>query len=53
MRLFGIEFDAAGAEAWALAGGLWLVGGWLFERARRRLAHAWGEIQAEIAGARA
>ena len=53
MKLFGVEFDAAGAEAWALAGGLWLVGGWLFERARRRLAQTWGEIQADITGAKA
>ena len=53
MKLFGVEFDAAGAGAWALAGGLWLVGGWLFDRARRRLANAWGEIQADISGARA
>jgi branched-chain amino acid transport system permease protein len=53
MKLFGVEFDAAGAGPWALAGGLWLVGGWLFDRARRRLSQAWGEIQADISGARA
>jgi branched-chain amino acid transport system permease protein len=53
MKLFGIEFDAASAPPWAVAGGLWLVGGWLFDAARRRLANAWGEIQADIAGARA
>ena len=53
MKLFGVEFDAAGALPWAVAGGLWIVGGWLFNAARRRLAQAWGEIQADIAGARA
>jgi branched-chain amino acid transport system permease protein len=51
MKLFGIEFDAAGALPWALALGLWLVGGFLFDKARRRLAGAWGEIQADIAAA--
>jgi branched-chain amino acid transport system permease protein len=53
MKLFGVEFDAAGALPWAVAIGLWIVGGWLFDRARRRLANAWGAIQAEIAEARA
>jgi branched-chain amino acid transport system permease protein len=53
MKLFRIEFDAAGALPWAVAGGLWLVGGWLFNAARRRLAQAWGDIQADIAGAQA
>jgi branched-chain amino acid transport system permease protein len=53
MSLFGIEFDAADALPWAIAGGLWLVGCGLFHMARRRLAHAWGDIQAEIAGAKA
>jgi branched-chain amino acid transport system permease protein len=52
MQLFGVEFDAASALPWAIAGGLWLVGGWLFHMARRRLARTWGDIQAEIAGAR-
>ena len=53
MKLFGIEFDAASALPWAIAIGLWVVGGWLFEAARRRLLNAWGDIQADIAGARA
>jgi len=53
MKLFGVEFDAAGALPWTIAGGLWIVGGWLFNAARLRLAQAWGEIQADIAGARA
>ena len=52
MKLFGIEFDAASALPWMIAIGLWVVGGWLFNAARRRLAHTWGEIQADIAGAR-
>jgi branched-chain amino acid transport system permease protein len=53
MKLFGIEFDAASALPWALAIALWIAGGGLFNAARRRLAQAWGEIQADIAGARA
>jgi branched-chain amino acid transport system permease protein len=53
LSLFGIAFDAANALPWTVAAGLWLAGGWLFNGARRRLANAWGEIQAEIAGARA
>jgi branched-chain amino acid transport system permease protein len=53
MKLFGIEFDAAGALPWSVAIGLWIVGGGLFSAARRGLAQAWGEIQADIAGARA
>jgi branched-chain amino acid transport system permease protein len=51
MNLFGVAFDAADAPPWAVAIGLWIVGGWLFDRARRRLQDAWGEIQAEIAEA--
>ena len=53
MNLFGVAFDASSALPWAVAGGLWLVGGWLFNAARRRLANTWGEIQADIAGAQA
>jgi len=53
MKMFGVEFDAASALPWALAIGLWIVGGWLFHGARRRVAQAWGEIQADIAAARA
>jgi branched-chain amino acid transport system permease protein len=51
MKLFGVEFDAATALPWACAIGLWIVGGLLFNAARRRQANAWGEIQAEIAAA--
>jgi branched-chain amino acid transport system permease protein len=53
MKMLGIEFDAGSAAPWAVAIGLWVVGGWLFDRARRRLAGLWGDIQAEIAEARA
>jgi branched-chain amino acid transport system permease protein len=48
MRLFGVEFDAADAFPWTTAIGLWIVGGWLFDTARRRVARVWGEIQAEF-----
>ena len=53
MKLFGVEFDAAGLEPWALAIGLWIVGGGLFRAAWKRLSQAWGEIQADIAESRA
>jgi branched-chain amino acid transport system permease protein len=53
LRMFGVEFDAAGAAPWALAGLLWLVGGGLFHLAWRGLSRTWGDIQAEIAGAKA
>jgi branched-chain amino acid transport system permease protein len=49
MKLFGIEFDAGTAGPWILAAVLWIIGGWLFNRARKRVAHTWGEIQAELA----
>ena len=52
MKLMGAEFDASNPMPWAVAIGLWIVGGWLFNIARRRLSNLWGEIQAEIAGAR-
>jgi len=52
LRMFGVEFDAAGAAPWALAGLLWLVGGGLFHLAWRGLSRTWGDIQADIAGAR-
>ncbi len=48
MNLFGIAFDAATALPWAVAVGLWLVGGLLFNIARKRVARVAGEIQAEI-----
>jgi branched-chain amino acid transport system permease protein len=48
MRLFGFGFDAAAALPWAVAIGLWIAGGWLFNMARKRVAQVWGEIQAEI-----
>jgi branched-chain amino acid transport system permease protein len=48
MNLFGVEFDAAAAIPWAVAGGLWIAGGWLFNIARKRVARVWGEIQAEF-----
>jgi branched-chain amino acid transport system permease protein len=53
MKLFAIEFDAATPVPWILALLLWIVGGWLFNRARRQLSYVWGEIQAELAGDRA
>ncbi len=48
MKLFGVEFDAAAALPWAVAMGLWIAGGWLLNAARKRVARAWGEIQAEF-----
>ena len=53
MTLFGVEFDAAGVLPWAVTIGLWILGGILFDTARRRLSRAWGEIQADLAEGRA
>ena len=53
MRLFGIGFDAASVGPWAVAIGLWVVGGWFFNIARHRVSQAYGEIQAEFLEARA
>jgi branched-chain amino acid transport system permease protein len=48
MKLFGVEFDAVAAGPWAVAVGLWIVGGGLFNAARKRVARTYGEIQAEF-----
>ncbi len=48
MKLFGVEFDAAAAGPWAVAIGLWIVGGWLFDVTRKRVSQVYGEIQAEF-----
>jgi branched-chain amino acid transport system permease protein len=53
MKLFGMEFDAAAGTAWAVAIGLWIVGGWLFNLACLRVARVWGEIQTEFVEGRA
>jgi branched-chain amino acid transport system permease protein len=53
MKLFGVEFDAAAAGPWAVAIGLWIVGGWCFNVTRKRVAHVYGEIQAEFQQGRA
>jgi branched-chain amino acid transport system permease protein len=48
MKLFGVEFDAAAMLPWVTAIGLWIVGGWFFNVARKRVARVWGEIHAEF-----
>ncbi len=53
MKLFGVEFDAAGALPWAVAISLWVVGGMLFNVTRKRVARVYGEIQAEFLQGRA
>ncbi len=53
MKLFGVQFDAATFLPWAVAIALWVVGGWFFNRARLRVAHTYGEIQAEFAQGKA
>ena len=53
MNLFGVQFDAATALPWASAVGLWIVGGVLFNLARKRVARVLGEIQTEFLQARA
>ena len=52
MKLFGVEFDAASAGPWAVAIGLWSVGGCLFNVTRKRVAQVYGEIQAEFSKGR-
>ena len=53
MNLFGVKFDAAAALPWAVAIGLWIIGGALFNITRKRVARVWGEIQTEFLQARA
>jgi branched-chain amino acid transport system permease protein len=53
MKLFGAEFDAATFGPWAVAIGLWIVGGWFFNVTRKRVAQVYGEIQAEFSQGRA
>jgi len=48
MSLFGVEFNADAALPWAVAIGLWIVGGLLFNITRKRVVRVWGEIQTEI-----
>jgi branched-chain amino acid transport system permease protein len=48
MSLFGVEFNADTALPWAVAAGLWIVGGLLFNITRKRVVRVWGEIQTEI-----
>ncbi len=48
MHLLGVDFDAAATAPWAVAIGLWIVGGWLFNTTRKRVARVWGEIQTEF-----
>jgi len=53
MSLFGVGFDAGTRLPWAVAIGLWIVGGLLFNIARKRVARVWDEIQAEFLQERA
>lgn len=48
LRLFGLEVDAASRQAWAAALALVATGGLCFEAARRRFAHAWSAVQAQV-----
>jgi branched-chain amino acid transport system permease protein len=52
MNLLGVNFDAAAALPWAVAIGLWIIGGALFNMTRKRVARVWGEIQTEFAQGR-
>jgi branched-chain amino acid transport system permease protein len=48
VKFLGAMIDARGLDAWFGAGFVLLTGLVLFELARRRFAHEWGEIQGEI-----
>lgn len=48
LRFMGATLDARGFDSWFGAGFVLLTGLGLFEVARRRFAHEWGELQGEI-----
>ncbi len=48
MRFAGVSLDTGAVTTWLGAIAVAVVGGVLFELARRRFAHRWGEIQGEI-----
>jgi branched-chain amino acid transport system permease protein len=49
MRFLGMTLDVARLASWLGAAAALLVGGALFELARRRFARRWSEVQTEIA----
>ncbi len=48
VRYLGVTLDTHAATGWLIAGAVALIGFAAFEFVRRRFAHAWGRIQAEI-----
>ena len=48
LRFFGVMLDARGAASWVGAVAVAAIGFAAFEYFRRRFAHAWGAVQAEI-----
>lgn len=52
MHLFGVQLDPTTALPWAVAIGLWIIGGAFFNMTRKRVARVWGEIQTEFLQAR-
>lgn len=48
LKFMGATLDARGFDSWFGAGFVLLTGLGLFEVARRRFAHEWGELQGEI-----
>ena len=48
LRFLGVTLQPAQALHWLLAGAVLLVGGALFEWARRRFARQWGAVQEDI-----
>ena len=49
LHFFGLTLDVASTASWAGALAALLVGGGLFEIARRRFARQWSDVQTEIA----
>ena len=49
LHFFGLTLDVASAASWIGALAALLVGGALFEMARRRFARLWSDVQTEIA----
>ncbi|MBX3642387.1 MAG: branched-chain amino acid ABC transporter permease [Rubrivivax sp.] len=49
LHFFGLTLDVASTASWAGALAALLVGGGLFEIARRRFARQWNDVQTEIA----
>ena len=48
LKFLGTQLNSLDAQSWLISGALLLVGGVLFEMARRKFARQWGAIQEHI-----